>query len=48
MALNTWDKMGEAEEESLKCITDSYYRIEAVVFYAPNPEEVGKEDGLEV
>ena len=40
--------MGEAEEESLKCITDSDNRIEAMVFDSPNLEEVVKEDGLKV
>ena len=46
--LNTWENTGEAEEELLKCSTYSDSRIEAMVFDAPNPEEVGNEDGVEV
>ena len=48
LALNTWDNTGKAEEESPKCSIDSNNRISAMVFDAPNLEEVGKKDGLEV
>ena len=46
--LNTWNNTKEAEEESPKCSVDLDNRdIYAMVFEAPNPEEVGKEDCLE-
>ena len=41
LALNTWDNTGEAEEESPKCIIDSYNKIDSMVFDSTNPEEVG-------
>ena len=40
--------MGEVEEESTNCSIDSDNRIDFMVFDAPNPEEVGMEDGLDV
>ena len=46
--LNIWENTGESEEETFKRIIDSDNRIEATVFDAPNPEEVGNEDGIEV
>ena len=48
LALNNREKMGEAEEESTKRSIDSDNRIDLMVFDAPNPEEVGMEDGLDV
>ena len=41
--------MGELDEASPKCIIDSDKRDKyAMVFDAPNPEDMGKEDGIEV
>ena len=48
LALNNRENMGEAEEDSPKRSIDSDNRIDSMVFDAPNPEEVGMEDGLDV
>ena len=46
--MNTWENTGEVEEESTKHSIDSDNIIYAMLFDDPNPEEVGKEDRLEV
>ena len=46
--LNIWDTTGEAEEESLKRGKDSDNIRDAMVFDTSKPEEVGKEDEIEL
>ena len=41
LALNTWENMGEAKEDSLKHRIYPDNRIEAIEIDAPNPENVG-------
>ena len=46
--MNTWENTGEVEEESLKRGKDSDNIRDAMVFDTSKPEEVGKEDEIEL
>ena len=48
MALNTWDNTEDVyyKYQSPNHIVESDKDIDAMAFYAPNSEEVGKYDGL--